>query len=637
MKKIFGICICLILLASALIVPTVAIAAETASDVTIHFLDPTAIATIDDKLFVADNIDDDNSAVHCFDVSGEEARWLYSKSFTEKIVNLSATVKNVDGSDINNLYVVYQTKIGEYEVSDVTLSEITTISNYTNPVDVTYGADLSSHNEYILTDSALYRKNSSGTANSAPITGTKSCIAIGEYIYYLYTENGIDVCKSYDGNDRSTPSLDSVTSDQAYLNSCKPSNSDYFLKNFHAKGLFVWNGEKVAIFNKSKICYINMGTTCYLSDVYDYQTQRNQDVVDVVANNDKLFVLNDNYQVDIYQNNNSNLTLIDTVGDDTVSQPVPTTFTSFTLAEPVGYPTNLVYKTIDGETSVDEIIKTASEYIILGYEGDETSSYYYVLVGNKFGWVQKGENASVDANGNIVDDRLKVKNTNVTRDPSVQYTTKFTSLNAVYLYELPRSDNSFRGETFQQTASKKPEVIVKQRFIETTAGGPVVWFYVTFEVDGQVKSGFVQQQYLGEFSMKVDESKLTVIEDRKINSTLFEAVKLYLYPDKELMTDDNVVTNENGIVKLYSGKRVTVISEEDGVAFIQIQGNNGSGNIYGYVDSSRLIGLHSITTNAIVGLSLLAAAIVLASVLIAIYFKRKKGISPRPKKDSAKD
>ena len=632
MKKIFGICICLILLATALIVPTVAIAAETASGVTIHFLNPTAIATIDDKLFVADNIDDDNSAVHCFDVSGEQARWLYSKPFTERITNLSTTAKSVDNEEGSYLYVVYQTSIGEYKISDATLSERTTISNYTNPVDITYGTDLNSHNEYILTDSALYRRNSSGTANSAPITGTKSCIAIDDYIYYLYTENGIDVCKSYDGKDRSTPSLDSGTSGQAYLNSCKPStSSDYFMNKLkNAKGLFVWEDDKVGIFNKSDICYINMGTTCYLSDLYDYSNQRNQDITDVVAGGDKLFVLNDNYQVDIYQHINANLTLIDTVGDDTVALPIPTTFTSYTLAEPIGYPTNLVYKTIDEGTSVSEIIKTASEYIILGYDGAEDSSYYYVLVGNKFGWVQKGENASVDASGKIVDDRLKIKNTDVSRDPSIEYTTKFASLNAVYLYNLPRSDDSFRGETIQQPSSNMPVVTVKQFFTETTDKKSIVWCYVSFEIDGQVKTGFIQRKHLGEFSSKIDTSKLSVIGDRKINSTLFEAVKLYVFPDKDLMIDDNVTA------KLYSGMRVTLISEVDGIAHIQVQLNDGS-NITGYVDSSRLIGLHDITTNAIVGLSLLAAAIVLASVLVAIYFKRKKGISPRPKKDRAKD
>ena len=624
MRKIFGICICLILIVAAVIAPTVAFAANSANaGVTIHFLNPTAVAVVGNNLLVADNIDATNSAIHCFDVSGNEAKWLYSQSLTEKIVNLSA-------KDNGSLYVVFSGKIAEYAVSSTKLTETSTISNYTNPVDVTYGADLESRNEYVLTDSALYRKNASGTANSAPITGTKSCIAIGDFIYYLYTENGADVCKSYDGKDRSTPSLDSVTTDQAYLNSCKPSDSNYFLKNFHAKGLFVWENDKVAIFNGSKISCVKMGSVCYVEDIFNYQSVRNQQITDVATSTDRLYVLNDNYQVDIFQKSEATFTLLDTIGDDTVYQQIPTNFTSFTLVRSNGYPTNLVYKTSNAATSVDDIIKNATEYVILGFDGDKNSAYYYVLVGDKFGWVQKSDGATL-TNGVGTDANLTIVNTAV-GNPSTEYVTKFNSLNAVYVYELPREASTHT--TFTQTASTMLDVkvTVLQKFTETTANGTITWYYVSFEVDGTTHKGFVKKEHLAEFAISVDENH-PIVGDKKINSTLFEAVKVYLYSDPEQMTDENLLTVDEVAVKLYSGKRVTVLSEENGVAFVQFR-HNGS-LVRGYVYSDRLIGLNAMTTNAIVGLSLLAAAIVITVTLVLIFVKRRKANSvPRQKKET---
>lgn len=627
MKKIFGILICLMLLLAAFVVPTAALAAESAAGaaVTIHFLNPIAVAVVGDNLFVADNIDGNNSAIHCFFVAGDKATWLYTQSLSERIVNLST-------KDDNTLYVVFSSRIVQYSISGGKMTEGATISGYTNIVDVTCGVDGSSNNDYILTDSELFRNNI-GRATTTSITGTKSCVAIGNYIYYLYTDGGVDICKSYEGVQHYTPKADSSTP-QGYLNDCDSSASNYFLKDFKANGLFVWQDENVAIFNSERICYITMGDPCSLSNVLDYQaSQQEQDtdkkIVDVAASDNRLYILNDNYQVDIFEKSGAEFELIATVGDDTVYQAVPTNLTSFTLARPKGYPTNLVYKT-SGDNSVDDIIKNATEYIILGYEGDADSLYYYVLVGNRFGWVQKSSEGISPEN----DSNLQIVNTAVSREPGVEYKTaiKFTSLNAVYIYKLPRSVDTFRDETFTQTASTMPEVTLLQRFTEQTASGQKLWYYVSFVVDGQTQYGFVQAKDLGEFVLTVSD-EIPVLGDRKINSTLFEAVKMYKFADKDMMTDDNLVTTDNGPVKLYSGRRVTLLSEQDGVSFIQVTYGDGT-VIYGYVMSDRLIGIHAITSNAIVGLSLLAVAIALATTLIVVFVKRKKGSTPRRRKEN---
>ena len=628
MKKIFGICICLILLVGAIVAPTVAFATESTSSMTIHFLNPTAITVVDDSLFVVDNVDKDanKSVILTFSIGDSNATYRSTIEIDGNVTNLSP--KSDDG-----LYAILNNKVIEYAIGDNAsldkVKEFGEVGELSGFVDAAYGqSGETKQTEYFLAQQGLYRNAASGWTEK--FSGAVSSVSIGNYIYYLYNDGNKAVSKRFNGRDI-------VFSEGDVYNNGNGIATKY---STNPIGLFTW-GDNLGVFWKDKIHYVEVTSVCSLPELLDYKavttSEETINIKDVSADNNKLFVLNDKNLIEVFAKGATDeMERLYTVGSDMVDQSVPHEFTSYTLARSIGYPSNLIFKTNDADTSIVELVTDAQDYIILGYDGDEDSLYYYVLTNdNRFGWVQKTNSKIVD--GKLTDDKLEVINTNVAYDPSIEYTTKFASLNAVYIYNLPRSVDAFRGETFQQTASNMPEVIVKQRFTENTNDGKIVWYYVTYKADGQDKSGFVQSQYLSEFTMKVDESNLQVIEDRKINSTLFEAVKLYLYPDKDLMTDDNVVTNENGIVKLYSGKRVTVISESDGIAFIQIQSNNGSGNTYGYVDSSRLIGMHAITTNAIVGLSLLGTAILIASVFLAVYFKRKKIGSTRAKKDTSKN
>ena len=620
MKKIIGICICFIMLVAAIVAPSVAFAAETTAggngEVIINFLNPTAIAYVNGKLLVADNIDESNSAIHCFDVSDNDAKWLYTEYLTERIVNLSA-------KEDDSLYVVFADKIVEYSASNTELTATATISGYTNAVDVAYGADGSDKNEYILTATALYRKGIGGTVTTNDIAGAKGCIAIGNYVYYLYVNENpsVDICKNYEGVKHATPNDDSA---QGYLN-----KSENLLSEFDASGLFVWESDKVALFSSTKIVYINMSATCSLVDVFDYQAQQgqsNKEIVDVVASTDRMYILNSNYQVDVYQKSGAGFDLIATIGDDTVNQTVPTQFTSFTLARPTSYPTNLIYKTNDADTTVDEIVKNATEYIILGFDGEENSNYYYVLVGNKFGWVQKSDGATsaeTDAN-------LKVVNTAVNSDSNVEYKTRFSSLNAVYLHKLPRE--AFPDRTITQSQTNPPIVTLLQQFTEQTDDGEIVWYYVCYEEGGQTLTGFVKKAHVYDYYIEVKPTA-TKIGNRKINSTLFEAVKVYDTPDRSLWNELHLALSPDGnTIKLYSGQRVELISEDNGVALIQIKYADGTVSS-GYISSNRLIGVHGITTNAIVGLCALAVAIGLGTALIVIFVKRRKRNSPKRKKE----
>ena len=623
MKKIFGICICLILLIGAIVAPTAVFADEstTNTSVTIHFLNPTAIAVVGDSLFVADNVDKDanKSVILGFSISESQATY-------RDTIELDGNVTNLSRKGDAGLYAILNDKVIEFTVgNNAKLTEKTVFyaeGELSGFVDCVYAPSGANYTEYFLAQLGLYRNDDRVWAEPK-LSSYKSSVAIGDNVYYLQIDNGKAVSKRYDGRAHGFR-------DDVYNNKNGFGNlADTPL------GLFAW-GDNVGVFSKDKVHFVEITTQdCSFAQLMDYNkvntSEEKINIKDVEASNGRLFVLNDKNVVEVYAGEADNMSLVYSVGSDMVDQAVPHGFNSFTLVQSKGYPANLVFKTNE-DTTIPELVTDAEEYIILGYEGDENSLYYYVLTNdNHFGWVQKTNYKKV--NGELTDDKLEVINTDVTRDDNVEYTTKFASLNAVYLYSLPRSIDAFRAETFQQTASAMPDVTVKQRFTE----GETVWYYVSFEVDGTTKTGFVQEEYLGEFRMKVNEENIRVIEDRKINSTLFEAVKLYLYPDKDLRNDDNLVTTDNGIVKLYSGKRVTVISEdeENGVAFIQIQGSNGSGNIYGYVELSRLIGIHAITTNAIVGLSLLAVAIVLTTTLVVVFVKRRNGSAPKRKKEKS--
>ena len=94
------------------------------------------------------------------------------------------------------------------------------------------------------------------------------------------------------------------------------------------------------------------------------------------------------------------------------------------------------------------------------------------------------------------------------------------------------------------------------------------------------------------------------------------------------MTEYEVVYDANdNPLKLYSGNRVTVIKhdEEKNASFVLVMHNDGSKD-YGWISTERLIGIHQITTNAIVGLSLLAFAIAITTVLLVVFLRRRKRI-----------
>lgn len=90
------------------------------------------------------------------------------------------------------------------------------------------------------------------------------------------------------------------------------------------------------------------------------------------------------------------------------------------------------------------------------------------------------------------------------------------------------------------------------------------------------------------------------------------------------MEESEAICDEYGdVIKLYSGSQVVAVKEENNATFVEIRKNDGSTS-YGWIPTDNLIGLHQITTNAIVGLSILGVALILTVVFVVLFVKRKK-------------
>ncbi len=599
MKKLFGILLCLVLIAAAT-APTCAFAQtqteKAAASEVVHFINPTAMTILDDRLYVADIVEDHKTALLCFEIGGSAP--LYKGA-----VELDGERYNLSNNGTDRIYAVGENDVVELKLVGEERPQYETQYKFEERVIAfTYGKlSENKYTQYALTTQLL--KNVDGQfrniLGTTPLTSPKDCLTLGNYVYYLYGENEAIDCKCYDGYGGFYPN--------------DGFNANFKMSGFTANGLFVWENS-LAMFSKNSIRYVDAGAETY-SLVTLKDMPEDYAILDVQSSANKLYVLNNKNKIEVYQKAESNFELSATIGSDVVELPIPTDYTKFTLAKSVGYPTNIVYKTIDEQTSIDEINPETREYLILGFEGDTDYRYYYVMVGDKFGWVKKSDYSNSPEN----DPKLEIVDTSVnTGGIGYNAKIKFNSLNAVYVYKLPRGDAAF--ETLNQSASNMKEVKLLQKFTEKTDDGNKIWYLVQFDDN---KQGFVENTSVGSFHSVQTEPLQNVVGDKKINSTLFEAVKMYLSP--ELEESELVHDKDGNLIKLYSGDRVTVVLEQDGKSYIQVRKTDGTCS-FGWVESNRLIGLHAITSNAIVGLSLLAVAIALSSLLLIVFFKRKKRI-----------
>lgn len=606
MKRISTILFVLTVLVLLAVVPATAFAQSTA-DANRSLINPAAIVTVDNYIFVADNVDETNnqSAVLCFDVTTSQPSYCYTYTTTQKIVNLA----EVDGQ----LYVMYADSVEVFEVGATQLTKTKTLE-LENVVDFTFGNYDGADMPYYVSDIIYALRGTSSLSIDSATENATACAVVDGQLYFVKDGNALKRLNLNVG-EGITPKFDS--NDPLNKNGVSLAMTEIL-------GIFSYqvNGAtQLALFGENGAFTLEQVSGGRYSAERTLINATNVTVKDMCYGAGKIFLLNSANEVEIYSYNTEKQQFERqpaTIGTDTITidgqLPTPAQFTGFTLASSKGYPTNIVYKTTDASTSISEI-KTdyTGQFIILDFEGAEDLPFYYVLIGDKFGWVQKSDGVTLPQN----DSRLTIVNTQISQD--VTYKAKFTSLNTVFIYPLPLSDIE-PGDTFQQSIANPQEAKLLQKFTENHADGTVTeWYRVEY---GDGKTGFVSAGNVGQFhATGAPTSAEEVIGYKKINSSLFEAVKIYLTSDME---ESEAICDEYGdVIKLYSGSQVVAVKEENNATFVEIRKNDGSTS-YGWIPTDNLIGLHQITTNAIVGLSILGVALILTVVFVVLFVKRKK-------------
>ncbi len=609
-----GVIIMCLALIIACAIPVLAFAAEqdNSEQDSVHFINPTAMTVVDDYLYVADNVEDGKTALLCFDLTNAELpKLIYTFELSEKITGLSNNGDNL-------LYAICGTKIIELTANgreEPTVGKTYDKFDIENVkiISVAYGEipNTTEKTLYALSEDKMLQLTAKNQfipfANIKNLKNSKGCYILQEndssYLYYVAN----NTCERYNltlnSDDADFSNTLNITVTPSGIFGGKIDDTS-FIGLYDAKGIFKIAGS--GIIQSGTLRYDTISLFKEPTSVYT-----NDSIVTVEMHKNKLIVLNSRNQIDIFEladNGFYKHEPLTTIGSDMVDKAVPTVYKNFTLVRPNGYPANIIYKT-NGDKSIEEIITDASEYIIIGYDGDENSHYYYVLAGDKFGWVKKSDNAATPDK----DDKLTVVNNNF-NDGTFAHETKFTSLNAVYVYQLPLESSD--KVTVTQTASTMKTVYVLQKYTE----GDTVWYFVKYDDD---KTGFVKKSDVGDIHISAKTDDIVTEGLRKINSSLFSAVNLYV--TAEMNENDFVADSDGNRIKLYSGDRVTLIKTEKNAAYIMVLHSDGEKD-FGWLDVSRLIDVHHITTNAIVGLSLLAVAIALTAILLVVYFKRKKKI-----------
>lgn len=587
MKKLSGIAIILTLI--LLTFCPFALAEGNSPDGNVHFIAPQSLIIDGDKLYVADVVEENKSVILCFDVSGEPfdtfaPKYEFSYEVDDKVTSLAV------GNGC--IFAVTDSAVSEFTYANTTLT-LQKRYQISGVRDVAWGKWNTNDTLYTLSANLYrYNQNSDDFNGIIPVSNGKALLVQNDLVYYLHD----NTVSRYDGANADILSEDKFNTTLSFVN------------DFEPIGICGADGAVLGVYDKNilyKVVFAESeGVQKYDGKSAVFRLQQ-YEIIDIATTANGLYLLNSNKQIVYYTQNNGSYEPKITIGTDVVNITCPTVdeITSYTLVKPQGYPTNIIYRT-NGDNSLSQVVTDyTGSYIIIHYS-NENDAYYYVLIGDKFGWVKKadGTTSPTDANS-----KLQVLDNNVS--DNLNY---FVSGNSVYVYKLPINSEQYQTSFCQNFSNLTPAKILQK--YEQSDG---IWYYVEY---GENLHGFVRQGAIDSVTAKND-NKTPIVEDVKVNSA-FKALTLHLTQD--LDENELVYYPDGTVVKLYSGDRVSVVrySQDNTKAEIFVRQNDGT-TYGGWVETQYLMDLHDLSTNVIVGLSVLGTALVLVVILL-ICFKRKK-------------
>lgn len=574
MKKIISILTALILVFTAILFLNCDIAYADGV-VEIHFVNPCDVFTYDSHVYVLDKVDDSNSILHRFDYSGAD-RVSYSIS--------GAYDKIYIDNDVVYLLTADRVSWGTLSGNQYNQTGSFTDANTINAKDFTYSSlcgiiCLGESSVYVIQDNErINTRFDNDTVVSCVKQGTSLFVLTNLIVReFVIRNSGISDAE----NDRvlsSIPSLSGKTlqkaltftlgtatyncvSDLNYvfelngntLFGLLPSNSTNSIKSFAVDAI---NSTTLAVFeiqNDNKL--------------YRYTYTKNSESF-VLSESDRFVI-----------------------GSDTIVQAAPSvsSINSFVLATSTGYPTNYIYKIGNDANSITEAVSLTHDeiFVILNYDGSNTSKYYYVLYGDKFGYIEKASGT---------DTKINSINTSV---------TSTAKSNAAHLYSFPTIQDQYKIIGLPRDT----DISIANIF----EFNGETWYYVNCSYQDTEYNGFVRATTV--YNLTGGNYTANVITKRA-NPAIGQQVAMYADIAFVLPSIDV----EGNDIMLPVGTRVNVIKTENGISYVQVEKD---GNYYfGYVDDSLLI-QHGMTNYLALGLSLLIVAAALTIYLI-IMIKRRK-------------
>ncbi|MBR2974225.1 MAG: hypothetical protein IKC47_00580, partial [Clostridia bacterium] len=545
----------------------------------IYLINPISVALSQDNLFVADKVSNQHCLLHSFDLTG--------KPLLVHTDELAGDVQSIQ-TDGDNLFVVMNDRFSHYTVQEEGLTLVTTY-NVKNVVDVALRDD----NLVVLLANGKRTNGSNDNLGQFVNGDVASLEKLSDTYYCMYTRDGLSYYLTAQWSDDGFSQTEEVALESKF------------------DGMTIANGQAL-FFNKTSV--VDASKHLHLD------TDVDNTFVAVTGNDDTIVTIS-NKSANVYTLQNSVFVHSYTIGSDTVSLNVPAVnaITTYTLAKPLGYPANIVYKTSNADTSVDHIIDNASDlvYLVLDYPNSQNDDYYYVFVGDKFGWVKKSAATLAE------DSKIQVIDTSVSNQIAT-YQGKLMSGNATYVYTLPYTTANMTETnvktTLNQTATSPVNVTILQAFV---ASDGTAWYYVKYPTTSSVDYGFVLQGHVGSLTVRQGASPIVLEKENphmKINASLSEGVSMYVSKD---MLETNLLTDKDGnVVKLETNTKVGVITRLEEVSYVQVVYPNGT-VYYGWVENDHLITMAALTTNTVVGITFISVAILLIVTTTAIVRKRQ--------------